>query len=106
MNDRVDLLPARIACSERRCSGGRVGRCMLLVAAAALLTACAAIALDAPRVLSHAFDQPLQTSLGRTYFPRLASTSSPATCKMSRVTRHSVPRRQRFLVPANSFVES
>ena len=74
MNDPVDLPPARIACSERRCSGGRVGRCMLLVAAAALLTACAAIALDAPRVPSHAFDQPLQTSLGRTYFPRLAST--------------------------------
>jgi len=73
MNDRVDQPPARIACFEWRRRGERLGRCMLLVAAALLLAACAAIALDAPRVPSHAFDQPLQTSLGRTYFAQLAS---------------------------------
>ncbi|MBD9667410.1 phospholipase D family protein [Variovorax sp. VRV01] len=46
---------------------------VLLLAAALLLAACAAIAFDAPRAPSHAFDQPLQTSLGRTYFAQLAS---------------------------------
>ncbi|BEP39078.1 phospholipase D family protein (plasmid) [Variovorax sp. V59] len=73
MNDRVDQPPARIACFEWRRRGERLGRCMLLVAAALLLAACAAIAFDAPRAPSHAFDQPLQTSLGRTYFAQLAS---------------------------------
>lgn len=70
MRDRADLSPTRIERRGRR--SGMVGRCMLAVAAA-LLAACTSLALDVPRVPSHAFDQPLLTSLGRTYFPRLAS---------------------------------
>ncbi|KLN56099.1 phospholipase D family protein [Variovorax paradoxus] len=70
MRDRLDLSPTGIERRSRR--SGMVGRCMLAVAAA-LLAACTSLALDVPRVPSHAFDQPLLTSLGRTYFSRLAS---------------------------------
>jgi len=43
------------------------------LAAVLLISGCASVRYDAPRVPSYAFDQPLQTTLGQEYWPQLAS---------------------------------
>ncbi len=47
---------------------------LIVLASVLLAAACTSVRYDAPRIVSHAFDRPMETVLGQEYWPQLAAS--------------------------------